>query len=90
MGRGKQSNGADGPSRRLSKARERIALCLTGAEQNYQWLRDALADYPEEEFADDWLSKRLEAAERVAAVERFYERRACEGAHVGVSSSPRR
>lgn len=59
-----------------SVRRKRLSQRLTLIESNYDDLKESLRrHYPDEDsFIADWTSTEFEAQERIAALERFYER----------------
>lgn len=58
-----------------TRSQRTIANRFSTLERNFQWLREGLARYPTADaFAEDWLSEEFRSSERVAALERFYER----------------
>jgi uncharacterized protein YutE (UPF0331/DUF86 family) len=67
---------ADGPDTGRSVRRKRLSQRLTLIESNYKDLKESLRrHYPDEDsFVADWTSTEFEAQERIAALERFYER----------------
>jgi hypothetical protein len=70
------SSGAREPTSGRSVLRKRQSQRFTLIESNYNDLRESLRrHYPDEEtFVADWTSSEFEAQERIAALERFYER----------------
>ncbi len=67
---------ADSPDAGRSVRRKRLSQRLTLIESNYDDLKESIRrHYPDEDsFVADWTSTEFEAQERIAALERFYER----------------
>jgi hypothetical protein len=67
---------ASQPASGRSVLRKRQSQRFTLIESNYNDLKESLRrHYPDEEtFVSDWTSTEFEAQERIAALERFYER----------------
>jgi hypothetical protein len=67
---------ARGGSSEHSSPRTLIASRVASIQRNYSLLAESMRrHYPDSEgFVDDWTSTDFEAAERLAALERFYER----------------
>jgi len=67
---------ADSQDAERSVRRKRLSQRLTLVESNYDDLEESLRrHYPDEDsFVADWTSTEFEAQERIAALERFYER----------------
>lgn len=79
MGRGAgepNSESAQRPEPELSVPRRRLIQRFTLIESNYEDLKESLRrHYPDEQsFVDDWTSAEFESQERIAALERFFER----------------
>lgn len=70
------SREAGAPDSGRSVLRKRQSQRFTLIESNYNDLKESLRrHYPDKEaFVDDWTSTEFEAQERIAALERFYER----------------
>lgn len=70
------SESAQRPEPKLSVPRRRLIQRFTLIESNYQDLKESLRrHYPDEQsFVDDWTSAEFESQERIAALERFFER----------------
>lgn len=69
---GEGSAAAIPPTPRNQRA---VANRFVAIEKNLRWLQQGLARYPDAEaFAREWLSESFEASQRVAALERFYDR----------------
>jgi hypothetical protein len=70
------SRKADKPGTGRSVPRKRLSQRFTLIESNYRDLKESLRrHYPDEDsFVADWTSTEFEAQERIAALERFYER----------------
>lgn len=79
MGKGAgepNSESAQRPEPELSVPRRRLIQRFTLIESNYDDLKESLRrHYPDEQsFVDDWTSAEFESQERIAALERFFER----------------
>jgi hypothetical protein len=79
MGKGAgeaNSESARRPEPELSVPRRRLIQRFTLIESNYDDLKESLRrHYPDEQsFVEDWTSAEFEAQERIAALERFFER----------------
>lgn len=79
MGRGAgepNSKSGQRPEPELSVPRRRLIQRFTLIESNYEDLKESLRrHYPDaQSFVDDWTSAEFESQERIAALERFFER----------------